>query len=675
MTVETTQRRVSYTGDGVTTAFPVPFQFAAAGDLQVTGGAGYSVTGAGDPHGGAVVFSLAPAAGAAVEILRVVQRTQDTQYVPNDPFPAKAHEAALDKLTMIVQEDANELLRLGLQLAEEIATTLRVGASAAPLASLTPEPGKIIGFNASNQPVLLTPGGADAALRTDIASAIGASLVGTSAGFSVQHEIDRIANGQFFDVTRWGVVGDGDADDTEALEAMTAAVNSMWTLGDPPISAHFPPGTYRYSGGLEFDVPVTLTGDDATLAYEGDSFAIRLGPTDLLNSPEAFSYQEMTVDGLRITGGRDAVHGIYVADSIFEPRIRNVTFIDFGSGTGGSVYGIFMQANNWNALVENCRMFVLNEPEAEGVNFICVNGVSENLVPDGGNSRVTIRDCWMTSYNETNLGIYANLNATASRIVGGGFQWSSFGIFLRPACNDVTIDSVYCEMYGESIAMISHSSSGSGPTYQSPQKVKLQNIYCNLHQEVPVVDARVIKPFDATARLVGWEIDNLTVAGITADYTIVEQNNLSGQRGNRFQNVRALFVPESADTGANMAFPQILSNVENWTSSDGVIGVGEITGTTYTLTVEDVGRIGLLTGASAAVTVPPTGTPAQIPIGAELRLRNGTGGTQTIVAGSGVTLSLAGSALTGTRTLASNALATLTCIGADLWLVDGAGVT
>jgi hypothetical protein len=110
MTVATTTSRVEYSGNAVTLAFSVPFYFLANADLKVflagalqTLTTHYSVSGAGNPAGGTVTFVTAPGSGAAVVVLRDPAVVQQTDYAPNDPFPAESHEQALDKLTMIAQ--------------------------------------------------------------------------------------------------------------------------------------------------------------------------------------------------------------------------------------------------------------------------------------------------------------------------------------------------------------------------------------------------------------------------------------------------------------------------------------------------------------------------------------------------------------------------------------------
>lgn len=117
MTVQTTTHRNDYTGNGTTVDFAVTFYFLDETHLDVyktTIADGttvllalttdYTVTGAGVSTGGTVTLNVAPTADYKISILRNVPYTQLTHYVENDPFPATAHEDALDKLTMEVQQ-------------------------------------------------------------------------------------------------------------------------------------------------------------------------------------------------------------------------------------------------------------------------------------------------------------------------------------------------------------------------------------------------------------------------------------------------------------------------------------------------------------------------------------------------------------------------------------------
>jgi len=58
-----------------------------------------------------VTFTTAPATGDTITILRVMPLKQETDYQPNDPFPAETHEKALDIGTMGTQQLDEEMGR------------------------------------------------------------------------------------------------------------------------------------------------------------------------------------------------------------------------------------------------------------------------------------------------------------------------------------------------------------------------------------------------------------------------------------------------------------------------------------------------------------------------------------------------------------------------------------
>jgi hypothetical protein len=147
MTVSTTTNKISYTGDSATVLFPFPYPFISATDLIVylddtalTYGTDYSVIGAGSSTGGSITCTAAPAIGTTVLIVRQVPYTQETDYQPNDPFPAQTHERALDKLTMMTQQIAevsDRTIKLPVTTSASISTDLP-----------SPYAGYMIGWNA-----------------------------------------------------------------------------------------------------------------------------------------------------------------------------------------------------------------------------------------------------------------------------------------------------------------------------------------------------------------------------------------------------------------------------------------------------------------------------------------------------------------------------------------------
>jgi len=123
MTISTTASRISYNGNGATTAFSFPYRFLTNADLVVikvaadgtettlTLNTNYTVTGADDDAGGTVTLSVAPLSGQRVVIYRSVSITQEVDYITGDPFPAETHERALDRLTMVAQQQQDAIDR------------------------------------------------------------------------------------------------------------------------------------------------------------------------------------------------------------------------------------------------------------------------------------------------------------------------------------------------------------------------------------------------------------------------------------------------------------------------------------------------------------------------------------------------------------------------------------
>jgi hypothetical protein len=123
MTISSTTVRNSYSGNGSTTVFAYTFKILDDDEIQViirsstgtettkTKTTHYTVSGVGSSGGGNITFLTAPGATETVVLKRNTIKTQETDYVANDPFPANSHEEALDRVTMIAQEIQEELGR------------------------------------------------------------------------------------------------------------------------------------------------------------------------------------------------------------------------------------------------------------------------------------------------------------------------------------------------------------------------------------------------------------------------------------------------------------------------------------------------------------------------------------------------------------------------------------
>ena len=118
MTIQSTTSYVEYIANGSQDTFAIPFAFISSSHIHVydvtdglsaaveyTQGVDFTVSGS---H---VVFGTDPDADTSLLVRRITPITQETDYPEGgDAFPAESHEAALDKLTMISQENADKLI-------------------------------------------------------------------------------------------------------------------------------------------------------------------------------------------------------------------------------------------------------------------------------------------------------------------------------------------------------------------------------------------------------------------------------------------------------------------------------------------------------------------------------------------------------------------------------------
>ncbi|PTE02715.1 hypothetical protein C7830_00370 [Pandoraea apista] len=299
--------------------------------------------------------------------------------------------------------------------------------------------------------------------------------------------------------------------------------------------------------------------------YSGTFCALKLGADNITNF-DVFLQGEYTVDNLRFTGGASAVYGIFINEFVIEPRIRNCTFEDYGNVDSWDIYASWQC---WNLIISNCRKFTHSSTVAVG-SFIAVPGQNKAATQyDGGNSRVSIEDCWMTCYNGLALGAFALVNATKSRIIGGGFQMSSGGILLGGHASGTLIDGVYSELstahnpfYVQAFSIV--NSSGN----YSPQQVIIQNGYINMHQEDIGSSGRMIHAGDSSVLISDWTVENMSISNFANGQSLVDQINVAGQKGNQYRSIKPLFVPASADNGARFVIRNGLSLAEPWNSLD-----------------------------------------------------------------------------------------------------------
>lgn len=269
MTVETDLDRAQYATNATTGPWTVSFYFLANDELAVTYtdatgvdtlltlDVDYSVVGAGDEDGGTITTTLAYATGGQLVILRDVKFLQETEYVDGDSFPAKSHERALDRLTMIAQQ-LREMFGRAITFPASYAGSTSVG-------DLATRAGKLLGFDATTGALTYVTAASGSALElaAQYAGSIGSSLIGWSNGLAggkirtVQAKLREAPS--FSDMA--GVDITGVLDSTAAMQALITATNG------PLIS---PPGAiFNVSAPLRLHSNIDIDLRGATINWTG----------------------------------------------------------------------------------------------------------------------------------------------------------------------------------------------------------------------------------------------------------------------------------------------------------------------------------------------------------------------------------------------------------------------
>lgn len=167
MTVLTTNAVISYAAVPPQDTFAYNFRvdkktdmFVFLDDVDIGQGA-FTMTGLGDAGGGTVTLNVPLIIAATVVLSRQVLATQEVDYQPFDAFPAETHEGALDKLTMLVQQNTQGLTR---------AIQFPLGDSAYPvLPQKSDRENKIFTFDSNGNILLASVTSGSTVVRDDLA--------------------------------------------------------------------------------------------------------------------------------------------------------------------------------------------------------------------------------------------------------------------------------------------------------------------------------------------------------------------------------------------------------------------------------------------------------------------------------------------------------------------------
>jgi len=342
MTVSSTTTKVSYSGDGTTSAFAYSFKIFNDSDLVVivrtdstgaevtkTLNTDYLVSNAGESDGGTVTFKFdtgnsgdsnydttdrRPQSGETVLLKRVMTLTQNTDYTPNDSFPAAAHEEALDKLTFIQQQQQEEIDR-SFKFAQTDTGTITIPTS-------TERASKYLGFDSGGD-VIAVSGTADV---TPI-STFAATIVDDTSASAVRTTL-----------------GLGSIALTSTITASELAITGNGTAGQTVISDG--DGTFSFRDGFSSGMLVPYAGTSAPTGFlmcggqavsrttYSDLFAV-IGTT--YGSGDGSSTFNLPDLQGRVVAGKDDMSGSS-ANRLTNPTSNTVGGIDGDTlgATGGS---------------------------------------------------------------------------------------------------------------------------------------------------------------------------------------------------------------------------------------------------------------------------------------------------------------------------------------------------
>ncbi|HDT0752189.1 TPA: hypothetical protein QIC06_004236 [Enterobacter kobei] len=398
MTVSSEQSFIEYNGNGSTQTFAIPFYFILNSDISVTVadasgnldeltyGVDFSASGGGNQDGGSATLNKAYASGYTILIYRNPPETQETAYYENGKFPAKSHEKALDKLTMLIQKygwwfdslalkkpsylaqyydaQGNRISNLADPVNAQDASTKAYADKAirVPESYVNPTPNvslrknKLLAFNDSGDPIAVLPASGSASdVMIELAKPTGAGLVGIdpslsypagTVGSSVNYRTPQMYGVQPSTTT---VIGSG-------LDAMFAA-----------------------GGDIRFEKPGTYLTDRAWVLRSGTRLWI--GPGVILKAVDSYNGNILQNYSYAVNAGAGAADDFI---EVWGPGTIDFNGLAKGFNGTGSMASVFKNVTTLRIgggiLVRNARKYCWLIAKIKNLH---VDGLRFNTISDG----------------------------------------------------------------------------------------------------------------------------------------------------------------------------------------------------------------------------------------------------------------------------------------------------
>jgi hypothetical protein len=418
MAVSTTHERVLYDLDGVTAGYSVTFQFFAEGDLSVTYGTtgdettlslGSDYTVAARPSDlpalGTITLASPGSLTGKLQIRRSTPRTQGLDLSASGPQDPEAYEDALDRAMLIAQELDQNDPPTG---TDFVHGNLGGGALHAVATN------SVNGFYAAADKVLNDAHRASVANPHAVTyTQVGATPLAHASATTNVHGItdtaDLLVTGDLnaiaYDVKRYGAVGNGSTDDTDAIQA---AIDAAAGAGGGVV--FFPPGTYLVSGDASDSHIFTITNNGLTFRGSGRKVSI-----------------------VKSSSAMGAGHIVFHVDGASRDRFEDLGFTAHAASNSSEAIRLDGATDChvlrcWMSALFGRSVFVMGDSQRNHILQIESDGTTDsNNIEINASSYTVVADCNITSTGGNGVEVYDNAggDTIGNTIRGNWFHGAS----------------------------------------------------------------------------------------------------------------------------------------------------------------------------------------------------------------------------------------------------------